>query len=103
MLSHNLQLEVFEIAIAVGTVDNDTNGPIDAFHKAIGDPVLEIVEDLVPPVAQGLDEFEQEPITGVFSFPEPGAQETFSLASILTLFTDGTELFLEQIDGTQFR
>jgi hypothetical protein len=73
MLGQDLQPEILEIAVAVGAVDNGANGPIDAFHKAIGDPILEIVEDLMPPVTQGLDEFEQEPITGVFSFPEPGA------------------------------
>jgi hypothetical protein len=66
MLGQNLQSKILEIAVAMGAVDN---GAIDAFHKAIGDPVLEIVEDLVPPATQGLDEFEQEAITGMFSFP----------------------------------
>ncbi len=48
MLGQDLQPEILEIAIAIGAVDNGAKGPIDAFQKGIGDPILELVEDLVP-------------------------------------------------------
>ena len=60
MLSQDLEPEVLEIAIAVSAVDNDPNGPIDTFYEAIGHPVVEVVENLSPPVVQGLDELAQD-------------------------------------------
>ena len=42
-------------------VDNPPDGAIDAFDKALGHPVIEVVEELMPPVAQRLDKPDQVP------------------------------------------
>ncbi len=50
MLSQDVQAEVDEVAKALSTVDNGANGAVDPFDKTMGDALLEVVEDLVPPI-----------------------------------------------------
>jgi hypothetical protein len=50
----HLQAKVVEVSEAKGSVDNPTNGAIDAFDETLGHPVIEVVEEFMPPVAQRL-------------------------------------------------
>src|SRR5574341_395877 len=38
----------------MGAIDDQANGSVHAF-KAIGNPVIKVLEEFVPPMAQGLD------------------------------------------------
>jgi hypothetical protein len=73
VLSQDLQPKVFEITVTIGAIDNEPNGPVNAFDKALGEAVLEIGEEFGPPVSQGLNKLEKKAVTGLFGFPDPGS------------------------------
>jgi hypothetical protein len=73
VLSENLKPKIFKVTKAIGTNDNEPNGAVDAFDKALRDPIEEIIEEFGPPVSEGLDKLEQEAIAGVLDLPEPGS------------------------------
>jgi hypothetical protein len=72
MFDQDLQAEVVKVTESKGTVDDASDGAIDAFHKALGDAVIEVVEELMPP---RLRPVAPQPFFAVRAATEPALSE----------------------------
>jgi hypothetical protein len=79
--------------------DSISDSEIDALDEAIRYSLVEVVEEFVPPVAQGIHKLAQVLVTCVLRSPQLCFQETNRSGTILKPFADGAELFLEQIEN----
>jgi len=65
-LCDNPVSEVSDIAIAISTPFDKLHSVVDTLHCSIGDPLIEIVENMLPPTLQCLDEWHQLVTTKLF-------------------------------------
>jgi len=97
ILSQKPQPKVDEIPVAESDADNGPDCPIESLDKTIGDIIDEIVENFVPPVLQGVDEFFQVFVPRPLTFQHPNRQELSGFLPAVDFFEYGSELFFEQI------
>jgi len=89
---------VLELVEAKSPIDDAPDSPIDPLHEPLGYTFNKVIEELVPPVAQGLGKPFQVSNSTHFSSQCPRLQETSSPVSILDPFAHSAEFFLEQVD-----
>ena len=103
MLRQDLQAKILKDMIAARLADGVSDSAIEPLNETIRHSFVEIVEKLIPPVAQSVRKLARVLVTGFFCAPYSGLQETYSLGTIMNLFTDGAKLFLEQVEGAKYR
>ena len=103
MFDQDLEAEVIKVTESKGAVDDAPDGAIDAFHKALGSAVIEIVEELIPPIGQGVDKSFQVAAARRSGLPYPSSQEPWGLGAVGDPVTDSAEFLFEQVDDPQFR
>ena len=50
MFDHDVKAEVFKQMVTISTTDDATDGVVESFHHGTGEPFVEVVEELFPPV-----------------------------------------------------
>ena len=59
MLDHDMQAEVLEDMVAVSPADRAADGVVETFDHPTGEAFVEVVEEFVPPVQEGLSKPDQ--------------------------------------------
>ena len=103
MFYHDVQAEVFKHMVTESAADRATDGIVQSFHHATGQPFVEIVQELIPPVLYRLGELYQLGQAGGLRFEDPGLQETFCTLPVLDFICDSPELLFQQVSRAQFR
>ena len=68
---HDMQAERFEVTVSEATAVEHLDFEVNALRKAIVDPIDKVVQDLVPPVAQGSDKLLERLERGCFDLGHP--------------------------------
>ena len=102
MFDQDLQAEVIKITEPEGPVDDTSDSATNSFHEALGDAVIEVVEELLPPVAQSIGESCQVATARCAGLPYPSSKESYRLGSVGDLITNGAKLLFEAVDSPQF-
>ena len=97
------QFEVEEISESEGNAYYRPQGTVESFNEAVGDSFDEVIEDFLPPVAEGCNEFGQILVAGEVGFENPRREEPGGFLSAVDLLEDTAELLFEQIQGSQLR
>ena len=59
MLDHDMQAEVLEDMVTVSPADRAADGVVEIFDHPTGEAFVEVVEEFIPPVLEGLRELDQ--------------------------------------------
>src|SRR3972149_11302814 len=89
--------------IAESAPDNGPNGVVQSFDDATRETFVEVIQELVPPVAQRFGELDQLGQARRLGFIRPGTQETFGAWPVLNFVGEGAKLLFQHIGSTQFR
>ena len=75
MLDHDMQAEVLEHMVAISPADRTADGMVETFDHRTGEALVEVVEEFIPPVQEGLSKLDQWGDARSLSFIQPGSQE----------------------------
>jgi hypothetical protein len=100
-LSKCPQFEVDEIPVPVGNAHYRPEGTIDALDKTVGYSLDEAVQDFLPAVAKGYDEFGKVLVACGIGFENPSPEEPGGLLFVLNRLEDAVKLLFEQIQGSK--
>jgi hypothetical protein len=87
-------------AIATSPPNDVSNTVVQSFYDAAGNPVVEVVEKLRPPVASCSGELVELSDAAGFSLPNPGTEKAFRTLTVANLFANGVKGLLEQVSLT---
>ena len=93
--------EVVEISVSEGDAHDDPQDAVEGLDEPIGNALDEVVEDLVPPIAECGDELGQVFVAGPPGFENPGGEESLGLAPIMDFLEDAPEFLLEEVQGSK--
>src|SRR5215216_3597642 len=96
-LDQHTQAEVRKVAIAEGATFDQLELVVQALHDAAREPLVEVVEDDVPPAAQGAHELGQARHTAGLDLGYPRRQARLCRGAIWRRLADRAEGFLELV------
>jgi hypothetical protein len=100
-LSKYPQFEIDEIPVPEGNAYYCPQGAIEALDKPVGNSLDEVIEDFLPPVTKGYNEFGQMLVASGSGFENPNPEAPGGLLSAVNRLEDAAELLFEQIQGSK--
>src|SRR5215211_7199809 len=94
---------MLKVAIAERPALEQLEFVVEAFDHPAGEPLVEVVEDDLPPTAQGAHELGQAAQAAPLDLGDPGAQAGLRRRSIRRRLADRAEGFLEGMQPSERR
>ena len=102
LFDQDLQSKMLKDMKAESAPDNGPNGVVQAFDDATRETFIEIVQELVPPVAQRFRELDQLGQARRLGLIQPGAQEPFGAGPVVNFVGERAKLLFQHIRLAQF-
>ena len=102
-LSESPEPEVVKISVSESDAHDDPQHAVEGLDESIGNSLNKVVEDLLPPIAEGDDELGQVLVAGPAGFENPNRKEPLGLVSVVDFIEYPPEFLFKQVQGSKLR